>query len=160
MNARLWRFVVSVPIVAVSSLMPAPIARATGTQVVMLGTGTPQPDPERAGPSTAVIVNDTAYVVDAGVGVVRRAAAAQQKGIAALAPTKLRVVFLTHLHSDHTLGLPDLIFTPWIMGREEPLELYGPAGTQAMVDGILQAYRIDVKTRTEAWSRRIARAIT
>jgi ribonuclease BN (tRNA processing enzyme) len=119
------------------------------TQVVMLGTGTPLPDPDRAGPSTAIVVNDTPYVVDAGIGIVRRAAAARQKGIAGLAPTKLRIAFLTHLHSDHTLGLPDLILTPWIMGRQEPLELYGPAGTKAMVDAILQAYTVDVKTRTE-----------
>ena len=122
---------------------------AHATKVVMLGTGTPLPDPDRAGPATAVVVNDTAYLVDAGTGIVRRAAAARQKGLAALAPTKLRIAFLTHLHSDHTLGLPDLILTPWIMGRREPLELYGPPGTQAMVNAILQAYAVDVKTRTE-----------
>ena len=115
---------------------------------MLLGTGTPLPDPERAGPSVAIVVNGTAYLVDAGVGLVRRAAAAA-KTTDALRPVKLHIAFLTHLHSDHTLGLPDLMLTPWIMGRTEPLELYGPPGTQAMVAHILEAYLIDRKTRTE-----------
>ena len=124
-------------------------ALATKTQVVMLGTGTPLPDPDRSGPSTAIVVNGTAYIVDAGTGVVRRAAAARRKGLEALEPTNLRIAFLTHLHSDHTLGLPDLMLTPWVMGRKEPLELYGPPGTRAMTEHILQAYEVDIKTRTE-----------
>lgn len=115
----------------------------------MLGTGTPLPDPDRSGPSTAIVVDASAYLIDAGTGVVRRAAAAREKGLQALAPTNLRVAFLTHLHSDHTLGLPDLILTPWIMGRKEPLELYGPPGTQAMVSHLLEAYAVDIATRSE-----------
>ncbi|MDP9161779.1 MAG: MBL fold metallo-hydrolase [Acidobacteriota bacterium] len=122
---------------------------AASTQVVMLGTGTPLPDPDRSGPSTAIVVNGAAYVVDPGTGVVRRAAAARDKGVKALEPTNLRIAFLTHLHADHTLGVPDLILTPWIMGRKEPLELYGPAGTREMVEHILQAYYVDIKIRTE-----------
>lgn len=121
----------------------------TTTQVVMLGTGTPLPNPDRAGPSTAVVVNATAYIVDAGTGAVRRAAGARDKGIQALEPKNLKIAFLTHLHSDHTLGLPDLILTPWTMGRTEPLELYGPPGTRAMAQHILEAYDVDIKTRTE-----------
>ncbi|HVS86640.1 MAG TPA: MBL fold metallo-hydrolase, partial [Candidatus Acidoferrum sp.] len=124
-------------------------APTTKTQVVMLGTGTPLPDPDRSGPSTAIVVDANAYIVDAGTGVVRRAAAARDKGVQALEPTNLRIVFLTHLHADHTLGLPDLILTPWIMGRKEPLELYGPPGTQAMVNHILEAYAVDIETRTK-----------
>lgn len=119
------------------------------TQVVMLGTGTPLPDPERAGPSVAVVVDDNSYIVDAGTGLVRRAAAARDKGVNALRPVNLKTVFLTHLHSDHTLGLPDLMITPWIMGRKEPLEVYGPPGTQAMVNHILEAYEVDRKIRVE-----------
>jgi len=124
-------------------------APAAATQVVMLGTGTPLPDPERAGPCTAIVVNGTPYIVDAGTGLVRRAAAARDKGVAALRPVNLKIAFLTHLHSDHTLGLPDLMITPWIMGRKEPLELYGPQGTQAMVNHILEAYEVDRKIRVE-----------
>lgn len=123
-------------------------AAAANTQVVLLGTGTPLPDPERAGPSVAIVVNGTAYIVDAGVGLVRRAAAAA-KTIDALRPVKLRIAFLTHLHSDHTLGLPDLMLTPWIMGRTAPLELYGPPGTRAMAAHIVEAYAVDRQTRTE-----------
>jgi ribonuclease BN (tRNA processing enzyme) len=122
---------------------------APKTQIVFLGTGTPLPDPERAGPSTAIVVNSTPYIVDTGTGLVRRAAAARDKGVVALRPVNLKIAFLTHLHSDHTLGLPDLMITPWIMGRKEPLELYGPAGTQDMVNHILEAYEVDRKIRTE-----------
>src|SRR3954464_13990189 len=82
----------------------APIA---GTQVVMLGTGTPLADPERSGPAVAIVVNGVAYLVDCGPGIVRRAAAAEKAGIKALAADKLKIVFITHLHSDHTLGYPD-----------------------------------------------------
>ena len=122
---------------------------ATRVHVVMLGTGTPLPDPERSGPSIAVVVDNHAYLFDAGTGVVRRAAAAtRQKGIAGLEPRTLRVAFLTHLHSDHTLGLPDLILTPWTMGRTEPLELWGPKGTRAMVEHILAAYQQDIAIRS------------
>jgi ribonuclease BN (tRNA processing enzyme) len=115
----------------------------TKTQIVFLGTGNPRPDPDRMGPSVAIVVNGTPYIVDCGPGVVRRAAAAARSGVTGLNVTNLKTVFITHLHSDHTLGYPDLIFTPWVMGRKEPLEVYGPAGTQAMTDHILQAYRAD-----------------
>jgi ribonuclease BN (tRNA processing enzyme) len=120
----------------------------TRTQVVLLGTGTPPADPDRSGPATAVIVNDTAYLVDFGAGVVRRAkSAVVDKGIAALDPVKLRVVFATHLHSDHTVGYPDLILTPWVLGRRVPLEVYGPRGIKAMTDHVLQAYIADFEAR-------------
>src|SRR5690349_17258427 len=94
---------------------------ALATQIVMLGTGTPRPDPERCGPATAIVVNGTPYLVDFGPGVVRRAAAAYRKGVTAFGPaaTELRTVFLTHLHADHTVGYPDLILTPWILGRTQ-----------------------------------------
>src|SRR6266851_1297867 len=136
-------------LLASSGLLLAQSKPAANTQVVLLGTGTPLPDPARAGPSIAIVVNGTSYIVDAGTGLVRRAAAARDKGIKALRPVNLRIAFLTHLHSDHTLGLPDLMITPWIMGRSEPLELYGPPGTQAMVDHILEAYEVDRKVRIE-----------
>jgi ribonuclease Z len=127
-----------------------PPAAAPGrTRVVLLGTGTPGPAPERSGPATAIVVNDTPYLVDFGPGVVRRASAAfRDKGIAALDPLKLRVAFVTHLHSDHTVGYPDLIFTPWTIGRRVPLEVYGPRGLRAMTEHLLEAYRVDIETRT------------
>jgi len=133
------------------ALMPlSPLAQQPGhTQVVLLGTGNPAPDPERSGPATAIVVNDTPYLVDFGAGIVRRAAeAAIQRGIKALEPTNLRVAFVTHLHSDHTVGYADLILTPWVMGRKGPLQVYGPAGITEMTEHLLEAYRADFETRT------------
>jgi len=119
------------------------------TQVVLLGTGTPPADPDRSGAATAVIVNGTAYLIDFGACVVRRAkSAVVDRGIAALDPVKLRVVFVTHLHSDHTVGYPDLILTPWVLGRRVPLEVYGPRGIKTMTDHVLAAYAEDFAART------------
>jgi ribonuclease BN (tRNA processing enzyme) len=105
------------------------------TRVVLLGAGTPNADPERAGSAIAVVVGETAYLVDFGPGVVCRAAAACERGIAALAVSNLRLAFLTHLHADHTLGFADLILTPWILGREEPLVVYGLPGSGYFLSG-------------------------
>jgi ribonuclease BN (tRNA processing enzyme) len=119
------------------------------TQVVLLGTGTPGPDPACSGPATAIISNGTAYLVDFGPGVVRRAAAAYQKGITAFGArvTGLRTIFVTHLHADHTAGYPDLILTTWIMGRKWPLEVYGPPGIKAMTSHVFQAWELDIANR-------------
>jgi ribonuclease BN (tRNA processing enzyme) len=117
------------------------------TQIVLLGTGTPSPDPDRSGAATAIVVNGTPYLVDFGPGVVRRIAAASQKGVAGLSVVNVRVAFLTHLHSDHTAGYPDLILTPWSVGRSRPLDVYGPPGLKHMTDHILEAYREDIAIR-------------
>lgn len=135
-----------------SAQQPAPTAQVVGTKLVLLGTGSPPPDPDRSGPASAVVVNGTAYLVDFGAGVVRRAkAAVAERGIDALDPVKLRVVFLTHMHSDHTVGYPDLILTPWVMGRRVPLEVYGPAGLKDMTTHILEAYRVDFESRQKQY---------
>ncbi len=117
-------------------------------RVVMLGTGTPNADPDRSGPAVAVIVNGETLIIDAGAGVVRRAAlAARTDSIPELTPPHLSKLFLTHLHSDHTVALPDLIFSPWVLDRTAPIEIYGPPGTTRMVDLIEQAYSEDVDIR-------------
>jgi ribonuclease Z len=121
---------------------------AQRTRVVLLGTGTPNANPDRSGPAVAIVVDSSVYVVDAGPGVVRRAAAAgRDTKLAAFAMERLRTAFLTHLHSDHTLGLPDLMFSPWVLGRTVPLAVYGPPGTKAMVDHLQAAYAEDIDIR-------------
>ena len=124
-----------------------PSTGSVHTQVVMLGTGNPNADPERSGPAVAIVVNDTAYLVDCGTGVMRRAAAAEKAGFPALNVKKLKIVFITHLHSDHTLGYPDLIFTPWVLDRAEPVTAYGPRGLKKMTAHIEKAWREDVRVR-------------
>ena len=104
--------VVAVLVVAVIAADAAarrqpPATTSPATRIVLLGTGNPPADPDRSGPATAIVVNDTPYLVDFGAGVVRRAkSAVVDRGIAALDPVKLRVAFVTHLHSDHTVGYP------------------------------------------------------
>ena len=121
------------------------------TRIVMLGTGNPAADPDRSGPATAIVVNDTAYLVDFGPGVIRRAKAAViERGVTAVEPTNLHVAFVTHLHSDHTVGYADLIFSPWTLGRRVPIDVYGPTGIKAMTSHLLEAYRADIETRTNA----------
>ena len=149
-------------IVGVLMCLPSPQAQSR-TKLVVLGTGTPNPDPDRYGPALAVVVDDESFLVDAGVGIVRRAAAAERAGVPALNVTRLRRAFITHLHSDHTLGLSDLILTPWILERPAPLELFGPTGLRSMADHLVAAYADDLKIRTtggEPTHRHDPRAVT
>jgi ribonuclease BN (tRNA processing enzyme) len=144
--------VVVLPVLALAPHLGQRPVRAsapdTTAKVVLLGTGMPRPDPERSGPSTAVVVGNDSYIVDAGAGVVRRAVAAAIKdSLPALRVANLERLFLTHLHSDHTIGLPDIILTPAVTGRRGPLEVWGPEGTQAMVTHILEAYQEDIRLR-------------
>lgn len=126
----------------------AAVDLSSGTHVVLLGTGTPNPEPEASGAATAVLVDGYAYLVDAGTGIVRRAAAAAERyGAEALTAARLDIAFLTHLHSDHTLGLPDLIHTPWVLEREVPLRLFGPGGTVSMAEHLTAAWEADIENR-------------
>lgn len=120
------------------------------TKVVMLGTGNPNPSPFQSGCSVAIIVNGTPYIVDFGPGLIRNAAAMSPRyggNIEALDVENIKHAFLTHLHSDHTTGYPDLILTPWVMGRDDPLEVYGPEGLNNMTRHILKAYEEDIRYR-------------
>ena len=154
MKLRLLLFVSALTLLRTTAIGQEPSndarkLRPPRTRVVLLGTGTPVPDPDRSGPATAIVIGDSTYLVDFGLGVVRRAqAAVLERGITALEPGNLKVAFVTHLHSDHTAGYSDLIFTGWTSGRSTPLEVYGPTGLNSMTEHILQAYRIDIETRT------------
>lgn len=120
------------------------------TKIVFLGTGTPNPDPKHSGNSVAIVVNDTPYIIDCGPGLIRSAAALSPRyggKINALRVENIKRVFITHLHSDHTTGYADLILTPWVEGRDEPLEVYGPEGIKEMTKHILEAYKEDIRMR-------------
>jgi ribonuclease BN (tRNA processing enzyme) len=129
-------------------LSAATLVAQSRTQLIVLGSGTPIPDPERSGPAVAIVVDSVAYLFDAGTGVVRRAAAAAARyGMPALQAPRLGRLFLTHLHSDHTMGLNDVMFTPWIQNRRTPLELYGPRGTARLAKSIVDGNREDIAER-------------
>ncbi|NLI97965.1 MBL fold metallo-hydrolase [bacterium] len=115
----------------------------TKTTLVLLGTGTPNAQSGRFGPALAVVSKGQPYIVDFGAGVVHRALEA------GLNPATLKLAFLTHLHSDHTVGYPDLILTPWVLGRKEPLHIWGPPGISAMTSHILEAYKEDIRERSK-----------
>jgi ribonuclease Z len=112
-------------------------------EITLLGTGSPLPDPHRAGPATLVRAGGATFLVDAGRGVVMRAAAA------GTGPNALTAVLLTHLHSDHITDLSDLITTRWITTfAPSPLTVLGPPGTAGVVAGLLQSLAPDIAYRT------------
>jgi len=113
----------------------------------------PRPSMTASGPATAIVVDGinsevgnsfpTVFLVDAGPGVERQLSGAN------LPINGVTAVFITHLHSDHTLGYPDLIFTSWVMGRKTALQVYGPRGLQRMTDRLIEAYAEDIEVRTK-----------
>ena len=110
--------------------------------ITLLGTGSPIPRPDRAGPATLITAGDEHYLVDAGRGVLMRLAAV------GLGAPNLAAVLITHLHSDHITDLNDVITTRWVMTFEPtPLTIVGPVGTQAVVDHILASLEPDMAYR-------------
>ena len=123
---------------------------AQSTQVILLGTGTPYPDPAASGPATAVVVHGRLFLFDVGTGVMRRLKAAN------LPINGPEALFITHLHSDHTLGYADLILTSWVMRRRAPFPVFGPPGLQRMTNHLLAAYAEDIRIRTYGLEHEIA----
>lgn len=117
---------------------------AAALEVILIGTGYPRPDPMHAGASTVIVAGDKWFVVDAGRGATLRIAATD------LSYANMRAVFLTHLHSDHTAGLPDLFDTSWQFGRKNrALELYGPKGTKRLAHAMLSFFHDDIHYRRD-----------
>lgn len=143
----LWFVIVFFNTDLVSSKAQTPATEKKSTQIVLLGTGTPNADPDTSGPAVAIIVNDTPYIIDCGPGVVRRASSAFRNGVKGLEVSRLRRLFITHLHSDHTAGYPDFILTPAVLDRDAPLEVFGPPGIKRMTDHLLKAYSEDINMR-------------
>lgn len=112
--------------------------------VILLGTGYPRPDASHAGPATAVVIGEKWFLVDAGRGATMRIAGTSLKY------ENLRGVFITHLHSDHTAGLPDVFITSWQFGRKTThLTLYGPTGIKQLADAMLQFFAYDIHVRRD-----------
>jgi len=110
--------------------------------VTLLGTGSPIPDPNRAGPSTLVRAGEQVILCDAGRGVVMRMAGALT------GPAALSAVLVTHLHSDHLTDLNDVITTRWIMSpAANPITIHGPVGMAFVVDRMLEMLSLDVGYR-------------
>lgn len=122
---------------------------------ILLGTGNPRPNTEHAGAATAIVAGNEWFVVDAGRGATMRIAGTDLKY------ENFRAVFLTHLHSDHTAGLPDLFITSWQFGRKTtPLQLYGPEGTQALSDAMLKFFAYDIHIRRDVVEKHPAAGAT
>lgn len=118
------------------------------TRLIMLGTGTPVPSAERAGGSLAVIYDGEAYMFDVGPGSVRNAIKAWKTMDAPeLNPVNIKYVFITHLHSDHTLDYPELASTYW-WRRDAHIDAYGPKGLNAMTEGYYAMQDVDISLRT------------
>ena len=122
-------------------------AQNSETKLVLLGTGTPFADPTKSGPSLAIVVNNTSYIVDCGPGVVRRATEASKLGFPSLEAAQLKTLFISHLHSDHTIGLADIILTPAVLDRNAPIRIYGPVGSKKMTTDLMSAYKEDIAMR-------------
>lgn len=111
---------------------------------ILIGTGNPRPNPERGGAATAIVAGNKWFLVDAGRGATLRIAGTKLKY------EELGGVFITHLHSDHIAGLPDVFATSWQFGRKtKPLQLYGPKGIQQLSDAILQFFAYDIHIRRD-----------
>lgn len=128
-------------ILLISSLAFALAAPAQTLKVTLLGTGSPQPRMDRFGPSVLVEAGEKKLLFDCGRGVAQRI---EQLRIAF---TDIDALFVTHLHSDHIVGIPDLWLTGWARGRKAPLQVWGPAGTKAMMTHLAEAYQFDIHIR-------------
>jgi ribonuclease Z len=120
---------------------PATMSKFDGLKVFLCGTSSPLPALDRAQACVAVLAGESLYLVDAGAG------SAQVAAIGRLPMERLDAVFLTHFHSDHIAALPEFNLNSWVAGRPRALAVFGPAGVSEVVDGLNDAYRLDLKYR-------------
>ncbi len=122
-----------------------------GLSVALCGTGSPLPEPGRAGPCSVIIAGRLVFMVDAGEG------GARNMALMGIPNGAVEAIFLTHLHSDHIDGLPTALLLRWTGAHATaPLPVYGPAGTATVVAGFGQAARIDQGFRTAHHGARVA----
>ena len=118
---------------------------ANDFRVTLLGTGVPIPSPDRFGPCTLVEAGDQKFLIDAGRGATIRLY--QLK----LPIGRIDVQFLTHYHSDHTSGVPDVWLTGWLEShfgtRKTPYRVIGPTGARELIENLERAYALDIKIR-------------
>ena len=119
-----------------------PVMSFDGLRVFLCGTGSPLIAPGHAQSCIAVMADDDLYVVDAGMG----AAGTFQFNGESLMP--LRSILLTHFHSDHITGIPDVNLNSWVMGRKEQIRVRGPVGVERVVAGFNEAFGLDYGYRT------------
>jgi ribonuclease Z len=127
------------PLISIAAL--ALTAPAQTFKVTLLGTGSPQPRMDRFGPSILVEAGDKKLLFDCGRG------AAQRIEQLRIPFREIDALFLTHLHSDHIVGIPDLWLTGWARGRKVPLQVWGPEGTKTMMSHLAEAYQFDIQIR-------------
>ena len=134
------------------------VADAQSIKVTLLGTGAPVPSIERFGPSILVEAGGQKLLFDCGRG------AAQRLWQLKIPLREVDALFLTHLHSDHVVGIPDLWLTGWIPTaygrRSRPFDVYGPDGTKAMMQGLRQAFSWDIITRSKEMNKADSGALT
>jgi ribonuclease Z len=110
-------------------------------EIVFLGTGSPLPSADRCGAGAVMVAGDTHVLVDCGWGAARRLIPS------GVQPSRVDTAILTHLHSDHITDIPDFLFLRWVTGSRKPLKVYGPEGTREVMDGFMQALRLDIGYR-------------
>ena len=121
-----------------------------GLHLALCGTGSPFPDPSRAGPCSVVIAGDRVFIIDAGEG------AARNLGYMGIPTGKAEALFLTHFHSDHIDGLSPIMLQHWgLASSTAPLPVYGPTGVDKVVDGFRSAYLFDYGYRVSHHTEKI-----
>ena len=132
----------SMPLVLLGWLVLTVPALPQNIEVTLLGTGTPEPSMVRFGAGTLIQAGDQTLLFDVGRG------AMQRLGQLQVSYEDIDALFLTHLHSDHVVGIPDLWLTGWLIsGRDRPLQVFGPPGTAELISNLTEAFAFDIGIR-------------